>query len=87
MLYLPSFVQRSGELQDEIKTKIFSAVDGMYVVLHTSKKYQRKENVLILLGFCWHNFTVRDGSNLLDWLRQEAMSLFYILIVALDAER
>ncbi|KAI0549032.1 ankyrin repeat-containing domain protein [Xylaria curta] len=32
MLYLPSFVQRSGELQDEIKTKIFNAVDGMFLL-------------------------------------------------------
>jgi hypothetical protein len=33
MLYLLSFVRRSLDLQEEVKTKIVKAVDGMYVVL------------------------------------------------------
>jgi Cdc6-like AAA superfamily ATPase len=33
MPYLPSFVGRSPDLQEEVKTEIVKAVDGMYVVL------------------------------------------------------
>jgi Cdc6-like AAA superfamily ATPase len=33
MSYLPSFVGRSPDLQEEVKTGIVKAVDGMYVVL------------------------------------------------------
>jgi hypothetical protein len=33
MSYLPSFVGRSLDLQEEVKTGIVKAVDGMYVVL------------------------------------------------------
>ncbi|KAI0421681.1 ankyrin repeat-containing domain protein [Xylaria grammica] len=32
MLYLPSFVKRNHELQEEIKTEIFNAVDGMFLL-------------------------------------------------------
>ena len=38
MSQLPSFVSRSSNLQEEIKTEIMEAVNGMYVLpLHTSK--------------------------------------------------
>jgi hypothetical protein len=33
MSYLPSFVGRSPDLREEVKTRIVKAVDGMYVVL------------------------------------------------------
>ena len=33
MSQLPSFVGRSLDLQEEVKTEIVKAVDGMYVVL------------------------------------------------------
>lgn len=33
MAYLPSFVGRSLDLQEDVKTGIIKAVDGMYVVL------------------------------------------------------
>ena len=33
MAYLPSFVGRSLDLQEDVKTGIMQAVDGMYVVL------------------------------------------------------
>ncbi|KAI0405473.1 hypothetical protein F4802DRAFT_597301 [Xylaria palmicola] len=32
MLYLPSFVERNRELQEEIKNEIFNAVDGMFLL-------------------------------------------------------
>jgi Cdc6-like AAA superfamily ATPase len=35
MFELPSFVRRSSELQEEIKTSIVKAVDGMYVPIHS----------------------------------------------------
>jgi hypothetical protein len=38
MLRLPSFVSHSVDLQNEVKTAIIKAVDGMYVPLHTHKK-------------------------------------------------
>lgn len=38
MLRLPSFVSHSADLQNEVKTAIIKAVDGMYVPLHTHKK-------------------------------------------------
>jgi hypothetical protein len=34
--HLPSFVGRSLDLQEEIKTKSVKAVDGMYMSLHVS---------------------------------------------------
>jgi hypothetical protein len=34
MSRLPSFVLRSPDLQEEIKTEIMKAVDGMYVSSH-----------------------------------------------------
>jgi hypothetical protein len=38
--HLPSFVERSPDLQEEIKTEIVRAVDGMYVALkYAYKKY------------------------------------------------
>jgi hypothetical protein len=33
MSHLPSFIERSPDLQEEVKTKIVKAVDGMYVAL------------------------------------------------------
>jgi hypothetical protein len=33
MSYLPSFIGRNLDLQEEVKTKIVEAVDGMYVAL------------------------------------------------------
>jgi hypothetical protein len=33
MAYLPSFVRRSLDLQEDVKTSIIKAVNGMYVVL------------------------------------------------------
>jgi predicted ATPase len=38
MLRLPSFVSHSADLQNEVKTAIIKAVDGMYVPLHTHKR-------------------------------------------------
>ena len=38
MLRLPSFVSHSADLQNEVKTAIIKAVDGMYVPLHTHNK-------------------------------------------------
>jgi NACHT domain len=38
MFQLPGFVSRNLELQEEIKTTILKAVDGMYVASHTLKE-------------------------------------------------
>jgi hypothetical protein len=49
---LPGFVRRSIELQDEIKTAILKAVDGMYVASYILKKLY-----LHLIGSYLHSFT------------------------------
>ena len=49
--HLPSFVGRSPDLQEEIKTKIVKAVDGMYVVPHILLR-----NALTQQDFCLHSF-------------------------------
>jgi hypothetical protein len=54
MLQLPSFVLRSADLQEQIKTEIVRAVDGMYVSLLSL--FGRTKPVNIPLGFSWHNF-------------------------------
>lgn len=41
ILRLPAFVGRNLELQEEIKTKIVEAVDGMYVPFYTLKEKKR----------------------------------------------
>ena len=51
-LYLPSFVGRSPDLLEEVKTGIVKAVDGMYVVL---SPYLYKH--LLRLGFYLRSFT------------------------------
>jgi Cdc6-like AAA superfamily ATPase len=40
MSQLPSCVQRSHDLQEEIKTEIIKTIDGMYVPFHTSRADQ-----------------------------------------------
>jgi len=40
MSQLPSCVQRSHDLQEEIKTEIINTIDGMYVPFHTSRADQ-----------------------------------------------
>lgn len=49
--HLPSFVRCRPDLQEEIKTAIINAVDGMYVVPSTLSS-----NVLSWLGFYLHSF-------------------------------
>jgi hypothetical protein len=45
---LPTFIQRSPDLQEEVKTEIIKAVDGMYVAfIFLSKKY-----TYLFAGFC-----------------------------------
>jgi len=51
--HLPSFIGRSLDLQEEIKTEIVKVVDGMYVAPHSSLG-----NLLTSLGFCWRSFTL-----------------------------
>lgn len=51
ILHLPSFVQRTPNLEEEIKTKIVEAVDGMYVAPCSLKR-----NVLTSPGFYLHGF-------------------------------
>jgi Cdc6-like AAA superfamily ATPase len=56
MLKLPSFVSHSADLQNEIKTAIIKAVDGMYVPLHTHKKLNNLANAQsgsFLRSFIW----------------------------------
>jgi hypothetical protein len=48
--HLPSFVGRNPDLQQEIKTEIVKAVDGMYVALYILVRI-----LLTSLGFCWHS--------------------------------
>jgi hypothetical protein len=50
MFRLPGFVGQSLELQEEIKTNIVKAIDGMYVVYLTISRI-----MLNLLGFCLHS--------------------------------
>jgi hypothetical protein len=77
MPQLPEFVRCSQErqktlqeeLQEEIKTKIVKAVDGMYVAF-----YDLKRNVLIRLGFCSHSFI------LIPWLERDPLRLFEQLL-------
>ena len=53
MLKLPSFVSHSADLQNEIKTAIIEAVDGMYVPLHTHKKLANARSGSFLHNFIW----------------------------------
>jgi Cdc6-like AAA superfamily ATPase len=53
MSKLPSFVSRSSDLQEEIKTEIIKAVDGMYVPSHT---FRGDKPVNMHPGFSLHSF-------------------------------
>jgi hypothetical protein len=53
MSQLPSYVSRSSDLQEEIKTEIVNAVDGMYVDFHI---FRANKRVNILSGFSSHSF-------------------------------
>jgi hypothetical protein len=53
MSYLPSFVGRTPDLQEEVKTGIVKAVEGMYVVLIVLMYTKH----LFRLGFYLHSFT------------------------------
>jgi Cdc6-like AAA superfamily ATPase len=54
MSQLPSCVSRSGDLQEEVKTEIMKAVDGMYVP--PPHPFGAHNRVNIRLGFSSHNF-------------------------------
>jgi hypothetical protein len=53
MSYLPSFVARTPDLQEEVRTGIVKAVDGMYVVLIVLIYTEH----LFRLGFYLRSFT------------------------------
>jgi Cdc6-like AAA superfamily ATPase len=54
MSQLPLCVSRSSELQEEIKTEIMKAVDGMFVP--PPSKFDVGNRLTIFLGFSSHNF-------------------------------
>jgi hypothetical protein len=51
MSRLPSFVSRSSDLKEEIKSEIIKAVDGMYVSSTLKWRYQVNDR----LGFSSHS--------------------------------
>ncbi|KAI0973656.1 ankyrin repeat-containing domain protein [Xylaria arbuscula] len=72
MLYLPSFVKRSPELQEEIKIEIFNVVDGMFLLaqLHLDSLIGKRSLKAVRTALK----ELPSGSNAIDQAYMNAMN-------------